>query len=239
MDNFDLLNKRELAFILNNEEKFGDQLINQVEHYCQKKQFSLKKIKELDPKWAENHHQLNFETSQDQISVSRTRKTKLTTYENHIFITVAVGVVLLGVIFETMNASEFNWEFVVTLILSPLLLAVFVWLLFQNKKFKIKINQHKKINILKSSAVNVFVNGEPLLEDQIKAVNIFWEYDGEGSSTRTSLELKLIGNKAILIDEGKNNKLELLRCGNQIAQFTDKKLTIFNGNSPYKNPIEL
>jgi hypothetical protein len=54
MDNFGLLNKNELSYILNNEKIFGNKLIEQIEEYCQWKKYSINKIKAKKSEWKED-----------------------------------------------------------------------------------------------------------------------------------------------------------------------------------------
>ena len=58
MDNFGLLNKNELSYILNNEEIFGKKLIEQIVEYCQRKKFSTNKIKAKKTEWKEETKRL-------------------------------------------------------------------------------------------------------------------------------------------------------------------------------------
>ena len=70
-------------------------------------------------------------------------------------------------------------------------------------------------------------------------LNLFWTEEQEaGSFPKAVLELKINDRKIVLIDDD-DNYLELLRCGNEMAIFLNKKLNVFKGGSPFKSKIEL
>lgn len=239
MDNFDLLNKKELSYILNNEEKFNSQFILQIKDYCQRKRYSVNKIKEKFPLWKENEKRLNVELKNDEILISKTEEAKRDEISKYTFGIIIIGIILVFGIWTVFFDKKSNLDFWYTIIVSPFVIALFIGLIIKRKETKIKSKQEKVIKILASLKVKIFDNGAFLDENQIKAINLFWTDDNEaGSFPKATLELKITDRSAILIDED-GNYLELLRKGNEIANFLNKKLNVFHGNSQLSYKIEL
>lgn len=239
MDNFNFLNKKELSFILNNESNFGKRLIDQVEDYCQRKKYSIKKIKAKTQEWKEDSKRLNFELENNEILISKTEVAKKDEFFKFNFLFLTIGFLFLASLWVVFTKGKDSEEFWVSLFLSPL---GFFWLKYVFKKRKevqVKNEQRRELKIFKSLNVHLFENGRILNKKEIKEIYLFWEDDGEaGSLPKVKLELKINDFIVILIDD-EGNYLELLRCGNEISKFIDKKLNIFEGKSPIKGRIVL
>ena len=95
MNNFDFLNKGELSYILNNEKIFGSVLIGQIEEYCQRKKYSIDKIRERIPEWEESAERLNFIIDENEIVISKTDEAKRADYSGVTFVIVVIALLLL------------------------------------------------------------------------------------------------------------------------------------------------
>lgn len=239
MDNFGLLNKNELSYILNNEEIFGNKLIEQIVEYCQRKKYSVNKIKAKKPEWKEETKRLNFNFENQQIIISKTGKAKEEDNFKFNFGVIAIGLIVFGMIWMIFTKGQEGKDFWFSLAFIPIASFMLFDLYKQRKKAKQKFQQKRELRILKNSIFQLIENGRMLNEKEIKAVNLFWEDDNEaGSSPKVKLELKGENRIVVLIDE-EDNYLELFRYGNEISKFLNKKLNIFWGESPFKGKIEL
>lgn len=239
LDNLDLLNKKELSYILHNDEQFGNQFITQIEEYCQRKKYSTDKIKKYKPDWSEPYNRVNFEVSNDQIIISKTKEANRNDNNDYIFAIIGTVIIFFVGIWEIFTNKKYDFDFWYILLVMPFLITFLIGIVVQKRNIKNKSEQNRKIKIEKSLRIKLYENGDEIREDIINAVNLFWTDDGEaGSLPNVLLELKITERKSILIDYDKNY-LELLRCGNEICRFLSMKLNIFNGNSPFKEKIEL
>lgn len=239
MDNFGLLNKNELSYILNNEEIFGKKLIEQIIEYCQRKKYSTNKIKAKKPEWKEEKKRLNFNFENQQIIISKTEKAKQEDNFKFNFGIIAIGLIVFGMIWMIFTKGQESKDFWFSLVFIPIASFMLFDLYKQRKRAKQKFQQKRELRILKTSKVQLFENEKMLNEKEINAINFFWEDDNEaGSSPKAKLELKGNNRIVVLIDE-EDNYLELFRYGNEISKFLNKKLNIFWGESPFKGKIEL
>lgn len=143
MDNFDLLNKKELSYILNNEEKFNSQFILQIKDYCQRKRYSVNKIKEKFPLWRENEKRLNVELKNDEILISKTEEAKRDEINKYTFGIIIIGIILVFGIWTVFFDKKSNLDFWYTIIVSPFVIALFIGLIIKRKETKIKSKQNK------------------------------------------------------------------------------------------------
>ena len=239
MDNFGLLNKNELSYILNNEKIFGTKLVRQIEEYCQRKKYSINKIKAKKTEWKEDTKRLNFNFENQEIIISKTDEAKQGDNFKFNFGVAAIGVIVLGMVWMVFTKGKGSKDFWLSLALIPIASLMLFEIYKQRKKAKQKFQQNRELRILKNSIVQLIENGKMLNEKEINAVNLFWEDDNEaGSSPKVKLELKGENRIVVLIDE-EDNYLELFRYGNEISKFLNKKLNIFWGESPFKGKIEL
>ena len=239
MDNFGLLNKNELSYILNNEKIFGNKLIEQIEEYCQWKKYSINKIKAKKSEWKEDTKRLNFNFENQEIIISKTDKAKQEDNFKFNFGVIAIGVIIFGMIWMIFTKGKESKDFWFSLVFVPIASLMLFEVYKQRKKAKQKFQQNREVRILKTSIVQIIENGKTLNEKEINAINLFWEDDNEaGSSPKVKLELKGDNRIVVLIDE-EDNYLELFRYGNEISLFLNKKLNIFGGESPFKGKIEL
>lgn len=239
MDNFDFLNKKELSFILNNEPKFGSLLIQQVEDYCTRKQFSIPEIKEKKQEWDEDFNSLSFGLQENKLIITKTEEAKKELINLNYLVKVIIGIMLLGCLWIVFTREVYTYDFFLSMLGVPIL----TWLLFglfkQGDSIKDKADQKRELEIAKPNLVQLLENDQPILEEKIKAINLFWKEDVEiGSRLDASLEIKLVERKSILIFTG-GNYLELFRCGNEMSKFIGVKLNLVYGNSPIKDKIEL
>ncbi len=235
MDNFGFLNKKELSYILNNKEEFGDLLLHQVEEYCDRNKFSIQKTKTQAPSWQIDFKRISLDIKTNKIVLSKTEESKKKDNRGYLFIITLIGILLLGIAWEVFWNREYDFTFWYTLLILPFLILAFVGMMQKIKTINLKNNQQRALIIFKSLEVELVENGNKLLEQKIKAVNLFWT---PNDNPTASLELKTDDKKAITIDED-GNSLELLITGNEISKFLNKKMNIFSGNSPTKDNIEL
>ena len=239
MDNFGLLKKRELSYVLNNENKFGTRLIDQIESYCQRRRFSIKRIKDKIPEWEENINRLKCEIGIRELKISRTVEAQKADVNKYTFGMVAVFLILFFSIWHIFGKKDYDFEFWYELLVIPFLIAFLYKMVVKRKELKEKLLREREIRIFKTSSVQLFENKIKIKESQIIAVNLFWTEDQEaGSTPDAKLELKIGEREVVQIDEG-GNYLELLNCGNEIGNFLNMKLNVFHGKSPFKNKIEL
>lgn len=238
MDNFGLLRKTNLSHVINNENLFGTRIIKQIEDYCLHNKMSIEKVSKVTPSWDEEYPRLNFEKLNDKISISKTKDANKADQDSSSFFIVAITILLLGVIYAFFQREKLGieiWHIFAFLFLIPLLRSSII----RKKQVKLKSKLNRKIEIYPTAEIYTFENEIHIKKYQIKAVNLFWEDDGEiGSTPKTTLELKLNPTRTFVIDED-GDYLELFRCANEIAKFISKKLNVFNGNSPHKSKLEL
>jgi len=239
MDNFGLLNKNELSYILNNDKMFGDKLVGQIEEYCQRKKYSINIIKAKKAEWKEDTKRLNFNFVNQEIIISKTDQAKRDDNFKFNFMVIAIGLIFFGMIWMIFTKEKKSNDFWFSLAFIPISSLMLFEVYKQRKNAKQKNQQNRELRILKNSKFQLIENGKMLNEKEINTINVFWEDDNEaGSSPKAKLELKGDNGIVVLIDE-EGSYLELLRYGNEISKFLNKKLNIFWGEISFKGKIEL
>ena len=120
MDNFGLLNKNELSYILNNEKIFGNKLIEQIEEYCQRKKYSIDRIKAKNPEWAEETKRLRFNAKNQEIKISKTDKAKRDDNFKFNFGGTAIGLIILGLSWMIFTKGKESTGFWLSLAFIPI-----------------------------------------------------------------------------------------------------------------------
>jgi hypothetical protein len=239
MHNFDFLKKKELSYILNNEEEFGAGLIAQIEEYCQRKGYQKLAIKASIAEWDDSFSRLNVGVQGEDMLISKTKIARESDVNKYSFGLIAVmGLVLIFIILLVNKEENYTEKWFMLLAL-PFLAFFLYELIKQRSETKKNLEQSKEISISKSWRVCILANQSKVFEEKIKAVNLFWTQSEEaGSKPTVLLELSLVGGKVVDVDRG-INYLELLKCGNEIARFLNRTLNVFYGDSPRKDRVEL
>lgn len=239
MDNFGFFNKNELSHILNNELEFGHGAIRQIEKYCERKRYSIEKIKKKKTEWNQSQNGLILEIRANQIFISKTEEAKKSEVNVNLLVKILIGLILAASVWQIIIIDQYDFEFVKILIGIIFLTAILFGLFKQGKGIEHRSNQLRWIEIAKPDLVFLKENSSILINGEMRSINLFWTEDQEaGSVPNAKLELKINDIRSIFISSG-NNYLEVFKCGNEISKLLNKKLNIFQGECLVKMNSEL
>lgn len=238
MNNLGFLNKQELSYILNNRSVFGFRMLEQVENYCGGIEKS-EKIKALSPEWNELSNRLSLEIENNAITIYKTDNAKQAEKNGILFVLISISIIIIGTIWVLSTKSVAKFEDYYALMMIPFLSYLVYNLVRQKNIITKKSKTIRLLKILHDSKIQLYENGNVILKDEIKTVNLFWLDDGEsGSLPRTSLVLKLINRKTVVVDND-GYYIELFSHGNKIAKFLNCRFNILHGSNPIKLTLEL
>lgn len=238
MDNFDLLTKNNLSYILANEEKFGTQFIHQILEYCQRKKYPVDSIKKCFCSWEIEQNTFNFQVENNEIKISKREWAKKAKSNGDILIIVSVLAIIIFGIWKIVMPIEYDLEWLYILATLPFLITILLAIILRISKENLKYKQRRELKILKSSKVKIFEKEFIVFEEELKTVNVFWTVDSEAGSIPSALLVLTSKSKNIVLVNA-SNYLELLTLGNEIAKFLSKKLHIFHGKFSSKDRIQL
>ncbi|MFK7809361.1 MAG: hypothetical protein AB8F74_16265 [Saprospiraceae bacterium] len=192
-----------------------------------------------NPEWLEFDSRLKIDKAESEIVITKSRHGKRTDLINSRFIAITILLLAGFISWDLMLIKNYNLEYWYFLLMVPFLIVVAIGMTIDSFKLKDEQIKKKEIIINKMSHLRFKVDDTDTKEDQIKAVNLYFQEDQEiGNHPQVCLELKLDSRSVLEIDS-ERNYLELLRSGNEICNFLNLKLNVFSGRSPYKNRIKL